>query len=702
MQQDTQHQDNSTTEKAEHAKPNSKKIAGFLLVILTILIGTGIGFIGWLNYEEINKIVSRPTTTPPPEPSLESISSSLAKFDSPESFTQYLTQSMEYSAGFGAGIGRAALDTQPMIAEFGADPLAAPSQADERYISQTNVQIQGIDEPDIVKTDGNTLYISSDRMDWWRGIEPVPMPEPDQILLFDPESETFEEQRSFSPPQEPQQRTSLVNPIPPETMERLNQLDIQGELLLHESNLVILAGSKVVAYDVLDPRNPNLSWQFDLEDNQHIVTARHLDNYMYLVAQSFIDHSQPCPLPFVKRGAQTLTIDCTNIYHPIRPTSIDAIFTAMKVDITNGDIASQTSIVGSAHSSVVSMSRNKLYLTHTHQSDIGDFYAEFLLGVADELLDSASQDRVRQVKGYKLSSQAKLTELMHIVQTYQSSLPADRQREFEAELTNQATEFASDNLRRFEQTSIVSFSLGDLSVTAQGIVPGRPLNQFSVDEHNNHVRIATTVSSNSFMFSNESANDVYVLNQDLQKEGSVIDLGLTERIFAVRFIGDVAYVVTFRQIDPFYTLDLSDPSNPQMTGELKIPGFSSYLHPLDDDLILGVGQEEGRVKLSLFDVSDMTDPREVSVYHLDEYYSEVGNNHRAFTHDSANDSFFIPASRNAYMFTYQDKSLSLTRVIDQPNIRRAVIIDDALYLIAPDQVTALSRNDFTEISRLRL
>ena len=85
-------------------------------------------------------------------------------------------------------------------------------------------------------------------------------------------------------------------------------------------------------------------------------------------------------------------------------------------------------------------------------------------------------------------------------------------------------------------------------------------------------------------------------------------MGKDERIYSARFIGDKGYLVTFKQVDPFYVLDLSNPKKPEIKGELKIPGYSSYLHPISDDLILGIGKEGSVVKVSLFDVSDPTNP----------------------------------------------------------------------------------------------
>lgn len=181
---------------------------------------------------------------------------------------------------------------------------------------------------------------------------------------------------------------------------------------------------------------------------------------------------------------------------------------------------------------------------------------------------------------------------------------------------------------------------------ASGEVSGFLLNQFSMDEYQGDLRVAATTSP-SWWWSEDSESHVTVLRPEgnvLEEIGSVWGLGEGERIFSVRFMGPDAYVVTFRQIDPLYALDLSDPADPEVLGELKIPGFSRYLHPVGADLLLGVGQEaslEGRVEglqVSLFDVSDPTDPIRVAQVRLfaddeqePEYsWSPVESDHRAF------------------------------------------------------------------------
>lgn len=180
----------------------------------------------------------------------------------------------------------------------------------------------------------------------------------------------------------------------------------------------------------------------------------------------------------------------------------------------------------------------------------------------------------------------------------------------------------------------------------------------------------------------------------------MLDMGLTERIFAVRFLGDKGYVVTFRQIDPFYVLDLSNPQSPEMKGELKIPGFSAYLHPLGDDRILGVGREGSGVKLSIFNVSDPTNPTETENIIMQEFSSEVLNNHRAFLLDDKHKVFFMPAGNNGYIFNYAN-GLVQQLVVEGVNAQRALYINDFLYIVG-DEIVVIDQNTWQEIARVEL
>jgi uncharacterized secreted protein with C-terminal beta-propeller domain len=177
-----------------------------------------------------------------------------------------------------------------------------------------------------------------------------------------------------------------------------------------------------------------------------------------------------------------------------------------------------------------------------------------------------------------------------------------------------------------ERTNVVRIQVQGSLITSEatGQVPGRVLNQYSMDEYNGYFRIATTISSfTSLNGQATSGNNVYVLNMNLTIVGALEDLAAGESIYSARFMGSRCYLVTFKKVDPLFVIGLDDPAAPRVLGRLKIPGFSDYLHPYSENLLIGVGKEtveaeEGDfawyqgVKIALFDVSDVENPREVA------------------------------------------------------------------------------------------
>jgi len=175
-----------------------------------------------------------------------------------------------------------------------------------------------------------------------------------------------------------------------------------------------------------------------------------------------------------------------------------------------------------------------------------------------------------------------------------------------------------------EETLIYRIKLDQekIVVMSEGTVSGYVLNQFSMDEYNSYFRIATTVWTNG-----NSTNSLYILDMNLNVVGKLEDLAPGEQIYSARFMGDRCYVVTFRNIDPLFVIDLSDPTAPTVLGQLKVTGYSGYLHPYDENHIIGIGKEteygakedfswyQG-VKISLFDVSDVSNPVELAKYEI--------------------------------------------------------------------------------------
>ncbi len=268
------------------------------------------------------------------------------------------------------------------------------------------------------------------------------------------------------------------------------------------------------------------------------------------------------------------------------------------------------------------------------------------------------------------------------------------------------------NGRAIQSTELYAFALddGELTYSARGTVDGTLLNQFSMDEYGGNLRVATTVQDYQ---RNGYSSRVTILDGRLQAIGSVGDLAFGEQIYAARFLGDRLYLVTFRETDPLFVIDLAKPKNPTVLGELHIPGFSRYLHPYDATHLIGIGKEStwGGLKIALFDVADVHNPRLVDEEKLGGYGSdsEALRDHKAFLFDREKDLLVLPVRiaedtpsnrgvsqvwGGAYVFGVNPDSgftekgtVVHYRNSGNPNdVKRSFYIENVLYTLATDKL----------------
>lgn len=236
-----------------------------------------------------------------------------------------------------------------------------------------------------------------------------------------------------------------------------------------------------------------------------------------------------------------------------------------------------------------------------------------------------------------------------------------------------------------QQTVLHKFSWessGASLYLGSGRVDGSLLNQFAMDEYQGNLRVAATSWEPA---TGRSVSKISVLGQGkgvLETLGATPNLAEGERIYSVRFAGPRGFLVTFRQVDPLFTLDLKDPAQPKVVGELKIPGFSSYIHMMDDNTLLtigrgGVGNSTQQSKLSVFDVGDLAQPKEVKTFLIDNKgwgSSEAETNHKAFTYHDKLGILAVPMTRHKTDKTssgwssVREDSILVFDVKNQPNI----------------------------------
>ena len=399
------------------------------------------------------------------------------------------------------------------------------AMTNEGDYSATNVQVQGIDEGDLVKTDGTYLYhIVSDKV-----LITLARPAPSLAIVREIHEEGFFPGALYVD-------SSRLVVIGWQWVER----DSEGEgdyryMLPHQATC-----TRVLVYDLRDMESIRLIR--DVSVDGYTVTSRKKDNYLYLVnCQHTYRYSEDedLPLPCYKdsaAGGEDSIIGYDEIHYFPGGEASDFIMLAA-LDLEGGELKVET-YLGMAQN--IYMSPDYLYLA--------------------------------------------------------------------------LAEGAGTN------TAVHRFSVGGAKIAykGKGTVPGYPLNQFSMDEYQGYFRIATTDWQGE-----SSQNNLFILDRDLKPAGELRGLAPSESIYAARFMGERGYLVTFETMDPLFALDLSDPRAPKVLGELKIPGFSNYLHPLDSGHLLGIGQDTflsrdgdrefvqtGGLKLAVFDVSDVKNPLE--------------------------------------------------------------------------------------------
>jgi uncharacterized secreted protein with C-terminal beta-propeller domain len=254
---------------------------------------------------------------------------------------------------------------------------------------------------------------------------------------------------------------------------------------------------------------------------------------------------------------------------------------------------------------------------------------------------------------------------------------------------------------------------GRPAFVADGTVPGLPINQYALSEWDGHLRIATTDSNGV------GSSAVRVLQQQgnqLVQTGAVDGLGKGERIYAVRFVGPRGYVVTFKQTDPLYSVDLSDPTRPKVTGTLQLPGFSTHLQPISDGRLVGVGEgAAGGTQVSLFDVSNPAASRRLAQQQVPSTSSAAASDPHALLWWPATRLLVVPLTvwdpqqsgqQNAAMaLRVTDSGLERIAMIQQPgnkrpDIERSFVVGDVLWTLSEQGLQASNLSTLDRVTWL--
>ncbi|MBI5037570.1 MAG: beta-propeller domain-containing protein [Candidatus Kerfeldbacteria bacterium] len=596
--------------------------------------------------------------------------------------------------------------------------------------SGTNLQVAGVDEADIVKTDGEYIYAVV------------------QQKLYIVDAQPGAEAAVVA--------TITFDDTPQDMFINGDRLVVFGaDYSISEKAATDLVRSSsytfLKIFDVTDVKNPVQLRDLDFEG--YYLQSRMIENHLYLVTTQPANIAYDNPIPLIlEEGKEMSTGTQPGLYYIDAPYQAQTFTVVSAVDIQSAEADVASEVILSSGAEQVYVSPTNLYLASTKYVNELQLTMDIYREVLNPRLNAEQRQQIKDIESapnHVLSVDEKAQKIMNILTLMVEALSDNDQETLQKEVEQAVTAAYERIAPELEKTVIHRLSINKGSVTydASGEVTGHLLNQFSMDESGGYFRIATTKSQTWLQFSSEemeSYSNVYVLDKDLEVVGRLEQLAKGEQIYSVRFMQNRAYLVTFQQTDPLFAIDLSDPRNPKVLGELKVPGFSSYLHPYDDNLLIGFGKQatdDGQVtglKLSLFDVSDVTNLKEVDTYEFGDAGSDsiALTDHKAFLFDKEKNLLVIPVSlrtvtddvfgsystHGAMVFSISPSGFEFRDRIDHSDgtaddntidyfysyqyydtmVKRSLYIDDLLYTVSNKYLKAHTLSDLKEVRTVPL
>ena len=667
----------------------------------------------------------------------------LKKFSSIEELKNFLKANSE-SSGYYA-------TESMMVKTTSVAPGVARAQSvsdSASEFSSTNIQVQGVDEPDILKNDGKYIYtITGNKV-----VITEAFPASGMKILSEIDFNQTNLNGIFINNDKLIVFSDSYNYIPYEPMEAGVAYKVRADIMCFRGGCGGYSESKtnVYIYDISDKESPILEKNITLDGSYN--DARMIDDYVYVISTKYVYADNPQPPVYIMDGIKS-SVPITDIYYFDYPDSSYVFTSISAVNINSQEFNTKVYLTG--NTGTLYVSKENIYLTHQKTFNYKDYQNKLIEDVFLEVLPENEQEKVQEILDSDNNFYDKYNDIQQIVYNYSNSLEGEEKDNFDSALQEKMQNFQIKMQKETDKTVVYKINIDKDEITykTSGDVPGHLLNQFSMDEHEGNLRLATTTGDS---WGGNSLNHLYVLNEELEILGKVEDLAKGEKIYSARFLGDRAYMVTFKKIDPLFVIDLSTPEAPEVLGYLKITGYSDYLHPYDENHIIGIGKEakgggenfawyQG-MKISLFDVSDVSAPVEQAKFEIGDRGTDspVLHDHKAFLFDKKRNLLVIPVTVNeiqdnqkqwpgqdtdsiygepvwqgAYVLNIDENSISLKGKIthfdsseqtqDKWNfydskyqIQRSLFMDDVLYTFSNSMLKANDLSTIDELNSIEL
>lgn len=624
------------------------------------------------------------------------------------------------------------------MAESGMKVSNSSSQTSPDY-STTNNQVAGVDEADIIKTDGNYIYaLVRNEL---------------KIIKATPAAEA-----------------SIVSTI---TFKSRPE-----DIFINGTNLAVFGADEQIyamemyssfrrqnpytffkVFDLTDAANPKLVRDLDFEGSY--TDARLIGDYAYLFTNSSANYIENEPLvPRVLDGGEVLSSSCEvsakcfapDVYYFDIPYDSFNFTNITAINIKNNGEAINGQSYLMNYGQNLYVSQNNIYVTYTEYLNEYDLEQLVKKELVVAKLSADDQDKIKKIEAvdnFILSKNEKKNKIAAIIDRYLNNLSDSDQSLLQLDIDNGLKQKLTEQVKNMEKTVIHKIGINGKNVEYRGMgeVSGQVLNQFSMDENGDYFRIATTRNQIWSRFTSEpqkSYSNVYVLDGDLKLVGSIENIATDERIYSARFMGDRVYLVTFKQTDPLYAIGLSDPIKPVILGAIKVPGFSTYLHPADKNgnKLIGFGRDAEAVgedsvkvkglKVALFDFTDLTQPKELDSYLIGDMTSDsiALQDHKAFLYSEDKNLLALPvvlrdnnriSFAGSMVFSIVDNRFVLKAKIDHSEggnfsgsdywrgfnyydntVKRSLYINDNLYTFSNKFLKINSLSDYSSVKNLTL
>ncbi|MGD6851034.1 MAG: beta-propeller domain-containing protein [Candidatus Bathyarchaeia archaeon] len=528
-------------------------------------------------------------------PSQAPVAGAMKTFSSTQEIVNYLNTNSRSGTVFGGGPvdNKFFGDPAPMPMPQSAGTLgSAPNSETPNYagvgpvedFSTTNVQVEGVDEADTVKTDGHYIYTASTSQNTNFLYGAFSSSQVNSVYILD------------------------ANPADAKVVSKIslgNETEPAGLFLSSDGNKLVVLASKYQIYTYSAERS---------DDMVPMLRAYSSNVYTYINVYDVSDKADP---------VLTRNLTVSGSYFNSRMIGNDVYAVVSQPAVVYNNLVALPEVYESQNTKAVA-SPGSIYYADTNDTSF-TFTSFYGIDIADDSMQPTN-----------------MTVMIGGASTMYVSP------------NNMYITYPDWDQNSGSYTTIyrVAISGLQLSLQAEGSVPGNTINQYAMDEYNCYFRIATNWYGTDGQF-----NNVYVLNSDLNVTGKLEGLAPNENLHSVRFMGDKCYLVTFLQTDPLFVIDLSQPSNPKVLGELKIPGYSDYLHPYDETHLIGVGKDamtsdrtdfawyQG-LKISLFDVGNVNNPVQLANYSIGDRGTDSASlsDPKAFLFDKSKNLLVIPVN----------------------------------------------------------